>query len=155
MKTFEISAKITVCSYEELNQAEKNVIDNAKTACHSAYAPYSQYHVGAAVLLENGKIITGNNQENIAYPSGLCAERVAVYYANALFPDVKIKTIAIAAYHQGEYVQNISPCGSCRQVLLETENRFKSPVRILLYGKNETRIVESVNDLMPLSFSQF
>ena len=153
MKEFKIVTKIVISSYIELGEKEKKLIDLAKNATKDAYAPYSQFRVGAAVLLENGEMITGNNQENIAYPSGMCAERVALYYANATFPDVKVKAIAVAAYFEGDYVEKISPCGSCRQVLQEAENRYKSPIRILLYGKNEVYIVESVKDLMPLSFS--
>ena len=153
MKELKIITKIVISSYTELSEEEKRLIDLAKNASKNAYAPYSQFKVGSAVSLENGEMITGNNQENIAYPSGMCAERVALYYANATFPDVKVKAIAVAAYFEGDYVERISPCGSCRQVLQEAENRYKSPIRILLYGKNEVYIVESVKDLMPLSFS--
>ena len=142
-----------ISSYTELSEEEKRLIDLAKSSSKNAYAPYSQFKVGSAVLLENGEMIAGNNQENIAYPSGMCAERVALYYANATFPDVKVKSIAIAAYFDGDYVERVSPCGSCRQALQEAENRYKSPIRMLLYGKNEVYIVESVKDLIPLSFS--
>ena len=153
MREHKIVTKIIISSYIELNKKEKKLIDMAKNAAKDAYAPYSQFKVGAAVLLENEEIITGNNQENIAYPSGMCAERVALYYANATFSGVKVEAIAIAAYFEGDYTEKISPCGSCRQALQEAENRYKSPVRVLLYGKNEIYIVESVKDLMPLSFS--
>ena len=154
MKEFNIIAKITISSYEELNPEEKKLINSAKGLTQNAYAPYSKFKVGAAVLLDNGEIIVGNNQENIAYPSGICAERVAVFYANASYPDVKIKTIAIAAYFNDDYVEQLSPCGSCRQVLQEAENRFHSPIRILLYRKNEIYIVESIKDLLPLGFQE-
>ena len=153
MKELEIITKVIISSYKELCPEEKELVEAAKASSQNAYAPYSKFKVGAAILLENGEIISGNNQENIAYPSGLCAERVAVFYANAKFPDTKIKTIAVAAYFQNDYTNQISPCGSCRQVLQETENRYKSPIRILLYGRNEVYIVESAKDLMPLSFS--
>ena len=153
MKEFKIVAKIVISSYTELSAKEKKLIDLAKDVSKDAYAPYSQFKVGSAVLLENGEIITGNNQENIAYPSGMCAERVALYSANAIFPDIKIEAIAIAAYFDGDYTERISPCGSCRQVLQEVENRYKFPIRVLLYGKNEVYIVESAKDLMPLGFS--
>lgn len=153
MKKLEIVTKIIIFSYTELSEKEKKLIDMAKHAAKDAYAPYSQFKVGSAVLLENGEIITGNNQENIAYPSGMCAERVALYHANATFPDVKVEAIAVAAYFEGDYTEKISPCGSCRQVLQEVENRYKSPVRVLLYGKNEVYIIESARDLIPLSFS--
>jgi len=153
MKELIITSKVTIAPYTELCEEEKKLIDLAKNASKGAYAPYSQFKVGSAVLLENGEIITGNNQENIAYPSGMCAERVALFYANAKFPDIKIKTIAIAACFDGEYTERISPCGSCRQVLQEAENRYKSPIRVLLYGRNEMYIVESAKDFLPLNFS--
>jgi len=153
MKELKIVAKIIISSYIELNDKEKKLIDMAKNAAKDAYAPYSQFKVGAAVLLANGEMVTGNNQENIAYPSGMCAERVALYYANATFPGVKVEAIAVAACFEGYYTEKISPCGACRQVLQEAENRYQSPIRILLYGKNEVYIVESVKALMPLSFS--
>jgi len=153
MRAYKIITKVIISSYTELSEQEKKLIDIAKNAAKDAYAPYSQFKVGSAVLLENGEMITGNNQENIAYPSGICAERVALYYANATFPGIKVEAIAVAAYSGGDYTGKISPCGSCRQVLQEAENRYKSPIRILLYGKNEIYIVESVKDLLPLSFS--
>ncbi|MCL2651021.1 MAG: cytidine deaminase [Candidatus Azobacteroides sp.] len=153
MKELNIITKITISSYEELSMEEKKLIDSAKNATQNAYAPYSKFKVGAAILLGNGEIITGNNQENVAYPSGICAERVAVFHANAMYPDIKIKTIAIAACFNGDYTENISPCGACRQVLQETEARYHSPIRVLLYGKEEIYIVESIKDLLPLSFS--
>jgi len=109
--------------------------------------------VGAAVLLENGEIITGNNQENAAYPSGLCAERTAMFYANANYPDVAVTTLAVAAQNAGGFLKDpIAPCGSCRQVLLETEQRYGKKLRVLLYGASEIAILETVKDLLPLSF---
>jgi len=153
MKQVEITARITVSLFEELCAEEKSLIESAKSAAMNAYAPYSQFKVGAAVLLENNEVVIGNNQENMAYPSGLCAERVAVCYANAIYPNVKVKTIAVAAFFNGDYVEQISPCGSCRQVLQEVENKQKHPVRILLYGRNEIYIIKSIQDLMPLNFS--
>ena len=156
MKQINLTTKITVYSYEECTEIEKNLIDAAKQATSNAYAPYSHFHVGAALLLENGKIITGNNQENAAYPSGLCAERTAVFYANAQFPDQKIEAIAVAAFYNGEFTSDlVSPCGSCRQVLLEVESRFNSPVKVMLYNKaNEVYVAESMSSLMPLSFTK-
>jgi len=149
----QIIAKIAFCALDELSEEEKSLIQMAKTASSKAYAPYSSFQVGAAVLLDNGEILTGNNQENAAYSSGLCAERVALFYANARFPDAKVLTLAIAAQNMlGFSNQPISPCGSCRQVLLESENRYKSNIRILLYGADETAIIDSVRDLLPLSF---
>lgn len=155
MKQINLTTKITVYSYDECTEIEKNLIDAAKQATSKAYAPYSHFHVGAALLLENGEIITGNNQENAAFPSGLCAERTAVFYANSQYPDQKIIAMAVAAFYNGEFTKDlISPCGSCRQVLLEVESRYNSPVKILLYNSNnEVYCAESMSSLMPLSFT--
>jgi len=149
----QITAKIAFCALDELSEEEKSLIQIAKIASSKAYAPYSSFQVGSAVLLDNGEILTGNNQENAAYSSGLCAERVALFYANARFPEAKVLTLAIAAQNMiGFSNQPISPCGSCRQVLLESENRYKKNIRILLYGAEEIAIIDSVRDLLPLSF---
>jgi len=153
MKILNITAKIQICSYEQLLSEEKKIIDCAKDACFRAYAPYSQFRVGAAVLLANGDIVTGSNQENVAFPSGLCAERTTLFYANSQYPEQAVKSLAIAAYTQGDFVKSpVSPCGACRQVILETEMRYKNPIRIYLYGKNEIYIIEGINDLLPLAF---
>jgi cytidine deaminase len=153
MKNLNISAKVRICIYEELNQNEKKLIDEAKEATKRAYAPYSRFQVGAAVLLSNKEIITGNNQENAAYPSGLCAERTTLFYANSRFPDKTVEAIAVAAYTNNDFTDNpITPCGACRQVILETQNRYKHPVRILLYGKKTIYLIEKISDLLPLSF---
>ena len=152
-KRIEISYK--VCAINELDAQEKSLMEAALEATRRSYAPYSHFHVGAAALLENDVIVTGSNQENVAYPSGLCAERTALFYANSQYPDMAIKTLAIAACNEnGTPSANIiSPCGACRQVMLETENRFGKPIRILLYGPKEVYVVESVASLLPLAFS--
>ena len=156
MKQINLSTKITVYSYDECTEIEKKLIDAAKDATSNAYAPYSNFSVGAALLLENGQIITGSNQENAAYPSGLCAERTAVFYANAKFPDQKVEALAIAAFYNGDFTADLtSPCGSCRQVFLEVESRYESDVRILMYNrKNEVFVAESMRSLMPLNFDK-
>ncbi|MCX6309545.1 MAG: cytidine deaminase [Bacteroidia bacterium] len=149
----QICAKIVFCTLEELPEIEKILIERAKSASVNAYAPYSHFLVGAAVLLENGEIISVNNQENAAYPSGLCAERTAMFYANANYPDVAVTTLAVAAQNAGGFLKDpIAPCGSCRQVLLETEQRYGKKLRVLLYGASEIAIIETVKDLLPLSF---
>lgn len=148
-----IETKITIYDFNELDNSQQQLINKAKEQISKAYAPYSGFHVGAAVELENGEIFTGSNQENAAYPSGLCAERVAVFYANAQYPDVAIKKIAIAAYTNGEFLNEpITPCGACRQVLLETEMRFKRNISILLYGESKVYELKNINQLLPLSF---
>jgi cytidine deaminase len=154
MRNLNISAKIQICNYEELLLEEKKLIDCAKEACFRAYAPYSQFQVGATALLANGEIVTGSNQENVAFPSGLCAERTTLFYANSQYPEQAVKTLAVAAYTQGDFVERpVSPCGACRQVVLETEMRYQSPVRILLYGKKEIYRIEGIKDLLPLAFN--
>ena len=155
MKEINLTTKIRVYSLGECTEIEKNLIEAAKKATFDAYAPYSCFKVGAAVLLNNGEIITGNNQENAAYPSGLCAERTAMFFANANFPHEKVLMLAIAAQNKGEFVNEVvSPCGACRQVLLETENRFGVPMKILLCGGNHVYVVDSAKDLLPLSFGE-
>ena len=121
---------------EDLSAKEQQVIAAALKAAEKAYAPYSKFHVGAALLLYNGELITGNNQENAAYPDGLCAERVALFAANSNFPDSGLEMLAVAAMMNDVFLEEpVYPCGSCRQALLESENRFKKPIRILMYGK--------------------
>jgi cytidine deaminase len=139
----------------ELNDREQELVMLSRKMTEKAYAPYSEFFVGAAVLLENGEIITGSNQENGAYPSGLCAERVAVFAASAMFPGIPMKVIAVSAKTARlEMAEPVSPCGACRQVLLEYEMLQKKPIRVLL-SKEEGKIIilEKVNDLLPLSFS--
>ena len=149
----QITAKIAFYSFEELTDTEKKLVQAAKIAAGKAYAPYSEFKVGAAVLLDNGEIVSGNNQENAAYPSGLCAERVTMFYANATWPDSAIHTLAIAASNKyGFTTEPITPCGSCRQALLESENRFGKPIRVLLYSADQIAVIKSVSDLLPLSF---
>src|SRR5690554_794311 len=153
MREINLTTKIAVYPLEECSDIEKKLIDAAKHATEKSYAPYSNFKVGAALLLENGEIISGNNQENAAYPSGLCAERVATFYANSVYPNDKVVAIAIAAWSNGKFTDDvITPCGGCRQVLLETENRFNSPMRVLMYGGESVYAVNSIKDLLPLHF---
>lgn len=153
VKEINLSTKIAVYPLEDCTETEKKLIEAAKKATEKAYAPYSGFSVGAALLLENGEIVSGNNQENAAYPSGLCAERTTVFYANANFPEEKVIAIAIAANHKGSFTEDvITPCGACRQVLLETENRFHTPMKVLMYSEKGVYVMESIKDLLPLSF---
>ncbi len=139
--------------YKDFTGDEKSLVESAKNQTLSAYAPYSKFNVGAAVLLDNGQVIGGNNQENIAYPSGLCAERTAMFYANAKYPNAKPLAIAIAAKNEKGYLPSpICPCGSCRQVLLESEMRFGSPIKVILYGTRHSYIIDSIADMMPFAF---
>lgn len=153
MKEVKIEINIRSYSYDELDEKDRQLIDAAKEATLRSYAPYSRFAVGAAALLENGKIITGTNQENAAYPSGTCAERTTLFYANSEYPDQAVVTLAIAAKSPDGFLESpIPPCGSCRQVLLETEQRYKHPMRILLYSKNEIYLLHGTKNLLPLSF---
>lgn len=153
MKEVDLTIKIGLAAVEELEAADRELIEKAIAATGNSYAPYSKFNVGAALRLENGTIVIGANQENAAYPSGLCAERTAVFAAQANYPDQHITTLAIAARNvNGLLAQPISPCGACRQVILEIEERYKKPVRILLYGTEGVYVVSSVKDLLPLCF---
>jgi cytidine deaminase len=139
---------------EELSEAGITLVKKAIEAAKRAYAPYSSYKVGAACRLEDGQIITGNNQENSAYASGLCAERVALFYAGAMFPDMAVTSLAIVAYAEGSLQQEpVSPCGSCRQVMLEKELKDNTPMEIILYGSSRIQVISRVRDLIPLPFS--
>ena len=156
MKTTEIRILVhEFANIDELPVNDQNLLLEARRITRQAYAPYSGFHVGAAVLLDNGMTIAGNNQENSAYPSGLCAERVALFYANANYPDSGVKTIAISAAKDGVLVNEpVKPCGSCRQALAETEVRFKTPIRIILDGQDSILVLNGVESLLPLSFSK-
>lgn len=154
MKTIEIGAKIQICSHIELTKEQKSVVEAAKKATSGSYSPYSHFKVGAAVLLDNGEIIMGANQENAAYPSGLCAERTAIFYASTKYPDVPIRKLAIISRQGEEFGKEIcSPCGSCRQVICESEYRAGSPIEILLCSATEVYIFDSIDALLPFGFS--
>ncbi len=157
MKELKISSTIQVAQMDELTADEQAIVKMAIDATSHSYAPYSHFHVGAGLLLGNGVSIMGCNQENVAFPSGICAERSAIFAAGAQYPDQPVKLLAIAARNeQGELTMDpISPCGSCRQVIIETETRFNQPVRILLYGQKHIYVIDGIRHLMPLSFSDF
>lgn len=154
MKEQNLQIAIQIYEYKELSAADRELMDAAREATHRSYAPYSHFSVGAAARLANGVIVTGTNQENAAYPSGLCAERTTLFYANSQYPDQAVETLAIAARNErGEFLaEPIPPCGACRQVMLETEMRFKRPMRILLFGEKGIYELKSIGSLLPLSF---
>lgn len=153
MRDLTITALIKVYQYDELKESDQLLIDAAMKATNQSYAPYSHFSVGAAALLDNGLVVTGSNQENAAYPSGLCAERTTLFYANSQYPDQPVVSLAIAARTEKDFIDMpIPPCGACRQVILETEKRYKMPIRILLYGKECIYEIKSIGDLLPLSF---
>ena len=165
MKEKDITVKVRSCGLDELDAADRHLVEIAKESTRHSLATYSHFHVGAAILMDNGEIVSGANQENAAYPSGTCAERTAAYYASARYPGVPMKKIAIAAWTKDgrpdgldfeEYFQRapISPCGACRQALLEYEHLY-GPIEVLLYGRDEILILPSVSSLLPLSFTEF
>ena len=157
MEQLELKSVIKVCQPEELTAEEQHLLSLAIEATSRSYAPYSRFHVGAAVRLDNGEEIIGSNQENAAYPSGLCAERTALFAAGTLYPDVPVSLLAIAARGtDGELLNEpCSPCGSCRQVIIESEKRAGRPIRILLYGRRCVYVIDGIAQLMPLMFSEF
>ena len=140
----------------ECSEIVQNLMQQAIVARDKAYAPYSRFHVGAAILLENDKIVTGSNQENASYPSGLCAERTAIFYAGAKYPNQNIKTIALTASSiDKENLNPVPPCGSCRQAIAEYEQKQNSPIAIYFMGKSgKVKMVESLLSLLPLAFSE-
>ena len=149
-----IETKVKVCTVDELSPADREVVDAARRATANSYAVYSHFNVGAAVRLADDTLVAGTNQENAAYPSGLCAERTTIFWANSQYPSQAVKVLAIAARtDQGELEVPIPPCGACRQVILETEKRYNTPIRIILYGAKECYVVEDgIKALLPLSF---
>ena len=141
-------------SMEELQPQDAELMRKAHEAARHAYAPYSNFNVGAAVRLANGAVVLGNNVENAAYPSGLCAERVAMFGAMAQYPGVPIEALAIAAYSASKPVEEpVAPCGACRQVMVEVEQVSKRPLRVLCQGDTgPVMVFDGVESLMPFIF---
>lgn len=163
MKDIELKTIIKESRLEELDPLDRRLVESAKEATCRAYAPFSGYHVGAALLLDNGKIVEGSNQENAAYPSGLCAERTAAFFASSANPGIAFKKIAIAAWmdpgkdtdrEEGFQKLPVSPCGGCRQALLEYEHLY-GDIEVILYGKEKIYILPSIKSLLPLAFTDF
>lgn len=155
MKKFTVQADIYCAQHpDELSEADAQLLQRAKAAAEQAYAPYSQFRVGAAVRLANGVIVIGNNQENAAYPVTLCGERVAIFSAAAQYPDVAVEAVAITIKSvTGAIDRPVPPCGSCRQVLYEYETRHKHPIRLILQGdKGDIYCTDTVKALLPLVF---
>lgn len=154
MRTKEL--RIFVYEYSsvwDLPEADQQLVLAAREAAQGAFAPYSGFFVGAALRLSDGKIIIGNNQENAAFPTGLCAERVALFYAHASNPDKAVKALAVTAANKNGLIEGpVSPCGSCRQALIESEVRYGEPIRIILDGKKKIQVFEDVGTLLPFAF---
>ena len=157
MRNIKIESVLTV--FDNLNELPKDIIElmqEAIEARQNAYAPYSKFYVGAAILLDNGEVVTGSNQENASYPSGLCAERTAVYYAGAKYPNAKMLKMAITAASQNQKTESpIPPCGACRQALAEYEVRQKESIEIYFMGETGQVVKsESLANLLPLVFDK-
>lgn len=155
MKEIDFSLKANVYDFvSELTEEEQNLMNHAIEARNKAYAPYSKFKVGAALLLDNGIIETGSNQENAAYPSGMCAERVAIWSAGAKYPNMIVKKIAITAASSEVEVKNpVGPCGACRQALYEYEFNQKEPIEIIFMGETgKIMKIKSLASLLPFSF---
>lgn len=145
--------------YAHLDDLPRNfgkLMQQAMEVCANAYSPYSKFQVGAAILLGNGQVVMGNNQENAAYPSGMCAERTAFYWAGANYPEEKIMAVAIAAkpVNQPAFVP-VTPCGACRQAMSEYETKQGSPIRLIMQGpaEEEVWVAHAIADLLPIQFS--
>lgn len=157
MKKIQHTTTFTVYeTIDELSSKEASLMSEAIKMRETAYAPYSNFSVGAAILLDNGKTVTGSNQENAAYPSGMCAERVAIYSAGALYPKATIIQIAISASSTKKIIDKpVGPCGSCRQAIAEYEFKQDSPIQLLFMGeKGQIVKTTSLKDLLPLSFDK-
>lgn len=143
-----------IADLDELSNDEQMLIKKAQNILKTSYSSYSGFSVGASVLLDNGITIEGSNQENVAYPSGLCAERVALFYTGAQYPNSTIKTIAISALSKSFEIEDyISPCGACRQVMAEYEEKQSTKIKILLHSPNDKVLISnSVEDLLPFVF---
>lgn len=153
MKELQLHIDVKLCTMDELSVEDRELVEKAIAATNNSYAEYSHFNVGAAARLQNGVVVIGANQENAAFPSGLCAERSAIFAAQSQHPDQPITTLAIAAKNaNGLLSQPISPCGACRQVILGIEDRYKQPIRVMLYGTEGIYILNSAADLLPFSF---
>ena len=154
MKEYTIQSTVRVYDWDELAAEDQNLVQAAKDATNGSYAPYSGFCVGAAALLADGTIVIGSNQENVAFPSGLCAERTTLFAANAQHPNQPVMALAIAARNKDGFLsQPIPPCGGCRQVISGVEQRYNQPIRILLYGTAGIHVVDGIDALLPLQFS--
>ena len=152
-----ITVAVNLCAPGELPAEDLALVEAAKAATYRSYAPYSGFSVGAAIRLGDGTVVAGSNQENVAYPSGMCAERTAAYYAHSAHPQQPFAAIAVAARDtSGAFTTlPVTPCGACRQALLQYELVGKRPVRVLLYGTDGVYCLDSIASMLPLSFSSF
>ena len=157
MEDIVIKSVIKVCNREELSENERKLIDSAIESTNNSYSPYSHFSVGAAALLDDDNIVPGCNQENAAFGVTICAERSALFAAGAMHPEKKVVAIAIAARAENGNLleQPVTPCGSCRQALLEYEILAKNDIKVILVGCDEIYVLKSIKSLLPLAFSEF
>lgn len=157
MKELDIKIGLKQLSYDELDDERRRLVDLARQYTYRSYSPYSHFRVGAAIRLDNGETVCGSNQENVAYPSGTCAERTACFAAGAAWPYAKFECIAVAARGTDGRATRlpVAPCGACRQSLLEYETLAGHPVEVLLVGADCIYSLASVKDLLPLAFTEF
>lgn len=154
MEKFELKIQGTALNRSELNEAEMELLTKAEQAADNAYAPYSEFNVGAALQLEDGTFVLGSNQENVAYPSGLCAERVAIFSASSNHPKKRVLAMAITVKtDKTEVVEPLSPCGNCRQVIMEYQHNQQAPIKLILAGESEKVIIfDDAASLLPFAF---
>lgn len=153
MEKVQIPVDIMLCQMEELDEKDRTLVEEAISATGNSYSPYSRFRVGAALRLADGRVVKGANQENAAFSITICAERTAIYAAQAQYPDQPITSLAIAARNEEGFTEEpVSPCGMCRQAMVEVEQKYSQPIRILLYGRKGVYVMNSVSNLMPLSF---
>lgn len=153
MEKVEVFSDIKLCQMDELSETDRQLVEQAISATDNSYSPYSKFRVGAAVRLADGKTVKGANQENAAFSVTICAERSAIFAAQANYPEQAIVSIAIAARNDDGFTeQPVSPCGSCRQAMVEIEQKHSQPIHILLYGRKGVYVMDSIRNLMPLSF---
>ena len=154
MENKSISINYQILLSDELNHTQKKIVNSSLSALKSSYSPYSKFKVGASVLLNNGKIVSASNQENISFPSGLCAERIALFSSGSSYPSNKILSLAISTeYNFKSDDIIITPCGGCRQVMIEYEKKQGTKIEVLIRNFNKKILkFESVEDLIPFSF---
>ena len=151
-----INTRVKEYTYDELSAEDRALVEAARQATRGSYAPYSHFNVGAALLLENGQIIKGANQENAAFGAGTCGERSALYGAAANYPDQAVIKIAVTAFTRGDFVHEpCAPCGICRQAMIEFETKSHRPMQVMLVGRDRVLVVDSARDLLPLVFFEF
>lgn len=153
LKTFTLQTQVAAYKEQELPAEIRELVEAAKANVSHSYSPYSRFAVSAAIRLADGTIMCGTNQENCAYPSGLCAERTTLFYAHSQHPELAVTAIAICCFTDGHFTEQPgSPCGACRQVMTEFEHIARTPMQVILYGAEQTFVFRSAADLLPLTF---